>query len=328
MKILIAGLGSIGRRHLRNLKALGVEELFLYRTHQSTLPDEDLAPYPVFNTLQKALDQKPAAVVISNPTSLHLDVAVPAARSGCHLFLEKPISHSLDGIDTLQTVVEIAGIQVMGGYQFRFHPGLNIVHKLLVDKAIGKPISVQAHWGEYLPGWHPWEDFRKAYAARADLGGGVIRPLCHPLDYLRWLMGDVRSVAAVTSAQGLVLDVEDTAEINLRFVNEITGSVHLDYIQRPSQHTLRIIGSQGTIFWDNADGAVKVYQPETQPEAKIYPVPNGFERNSMFLSQMEHFLAVVRGEQNPLCTLEDGIQALRFIQACYQSSNSGQFVEI
>ena len=329
MKFLIAGLGSIGRRHLRNLLSIGEQDILLYRSNKSTMSNDELSSFPAYTNLSKALKEKPDAVIVSNPTALHLDVAIPAARAGCHLFLEKPVSHNLDGIDSLQTVVEIAGIKVEVGFQFRFHPGLNAIMKLLSEDTIGVPLSVQVHWGEYLPDWHPWEDYRNSYAARADLGGGVIRTLCHPLDYLRWLFGEVESVFAITGRKSnLGLEVEDSADISLKFSTGLIGSVHLDYVQRPPEHSLRVIGSHGTILWNNADGAVHCYDAENSSEWQIYSVPDGFERNTMFLAQMEDFLAVVRGEKDPVCTIQDGIQALKIVQSCYQSFETGQWIEI
>ena len=185
---------------------------------------------------------------------MHLDVAIPAAQAGCHLFLEKPISHSLERLDELQAAVHRGGGQVLTGYQFRFHPGLRHARRLLAEGAIGRPLSVRAHWGEYLPGWHPWEDYRQGYSARADLGGGVVLTLSHPLDYLRWLFGEVSALWAFTGQlSDLELQVEDTAEIGLRFACGVLGSVHLDYNQHPPAHCLEIIGTQGAIRWDNAE---------------------------------------------------------------------------
>ena len=155
MKFLIAGLGSIGRRHLRNLQALGEQDILLYRSGRSALPDDDLAGLPVETDLAAALAHKPDAVIVSNPTAFHLDVAIPAAEAGCHLLLEKPISHTWNRVDELRTAVKQGGGQVLVGFQFRFHPGLKKVAELLMDNAIGRPVSVRAHWGEYLHDWHP-----------------------------------------------------------------------------------------------------------------------------------------------------------------------------
>jgi predicted dehydrogenase len=336
MKFLIAGLGSIGRRHLRNLKALGEEDILLYRSYRSTLPDDELEGYPVETDLQAALAWRPNAVIVSNPTAMHLNVAIPAAEVGSHLLIEKPVSHSMERVSELATAVQGGGGQVLVGYQFRFHPGLRITAALLGENAIGRVLSVRAHWGEYLPGWHPWEDFRQGYSARSELGGGVILTLSHPLDYLRWLVGEIEAVWAFAGHRGdLALDVEDTAEIGLKFADGALGSVHLDYNQRPAAHRLEITGTRGSLLWDNSGGAVRIFRaPDSrsaadgpaQPAWEVYPAPEGFERNQLFLSEMRHFLQMVRGEAQPLCTLDDGIQALRLSLAALDSAQEGKLV--
>jgi len=330
MKFLIAGFGSIGRRHFRNLRALREQDILFYRTHKSTLEDDELSGFRVEHDLSHALAHRPDCVIVSNPTALHLPVAIPAAKAGCHLLLEKPVSHSMDGIPELQAAVREGGGQVLVGFQYRFHPGLQQIAALLAENAIGRPLSVRAHWGEYLPNWHPWEDYRQGYSARAELGGGVILTLCHPLDYLRWLLGEVEAVWAFTGRLGdLSLDVEDTAEIGLRFVNGAIASVHLDYNQRPATHNLEIIGTRGTLRWDNADGIVQLYTGEKGLASwRSHPPPENFERNDLFLAEMRHFLAVARREVQPLCTLQDGIQALRLALAALQSAQEGQLIKI
>jgi predicted dehydrogenase len=328
MKFLIAGLGSIGRRHLRNLLALGERDILLYRTGHSTLPDDELAEFPVETDLNAALAHQPDGMIVSNPTSLHLEVAIPAAEAGCHLLLEKPISHSLAGIDELQEAVARAGGQVLVGYQFRFHPGLQQISRLLVEGAIGRPLSIRAHWGEYLPGWHPWEDFRQGYSARADLGGGVILTLSHPLDYLRWLVGEVDSLWAFAGQlSDLALSVEDTAEIGLSFANGALGSLHLDYNQRPPTHHLEIIGSLGTLRWNNADGGVSMFN-SSRASWLTLPAPANFGRNDLFLAEMDHFLSVCRGETKPVCNLEDGIQSLRLALSVHDSVHYAKLIKL
>ncbi|MCU0486772.1 MAG: Gfo/Idh/MocA family oxidoreductase [Anaerolineales bacterium] len=188
---------------------------------------------------------------------------------------------------------------------------------------VGAPLSVRAHWGEYLPGWHPWEDYTQGYAARPEMGGGVVLTLSHPLDYLRWLLGEVRDLWAFTGNQGLGMAVEDTAEIGMRFDTGCLGSLHLDYNQRPPSHTLEITGTQGRILWDNADGIARLYQTEGSKEWQIITPPEGFERNWLFMDELRHFLAVMRGESHPLCTLQDGIQALRLSIGTLDSAGKG-----
>ncbi len=320
MKILIAGLGSIGRRHLRNLRAMNIGEFVLLRSQRSTLPDDALAGIPTEHYITAALQRhQPDAVVVSNPTALHLDIAIPAANAGCHLLLEKPISHTMTGISTLAKIVAQKNLKVLVGFQFRFHPGLQRIKELLDSGMIGAVTSVQAHWGEYLPAWHPWEDYRMGYAARADLGGGVLLTLCHPFDYLRWLIGEIQSVSAMAAQQGgLEIRVEDTANTMLRFENGALGFVHLDYIQRPPTHTLHITGQRGRILWDNADGAVYWSQDNTEVW-QTEKMPTDFERNTLFLQEMKHFIACIESDTEPCVNLRDGIAALQIVLAAKTS---------
>ncbi len=327
MKILIAGLGSIGRRHFRNLVALGERDLVLYRTHKATLPDDELVGYPVETDFVHAVKKhKPEAVIVSNPTALHMDVAIPAAESGCAILLEKPVAEDLSRVAELRRAVAKSGSKVLVGFQFRYHPTLNKAKELIESSAIGKVLAVHAHWGEYLPNWHPWENYRQSYAARADLGGGVIVTLTHPLDYLRYLLGEVESLWAFQGhISPLELDVEDVAEIGLKFVSGALGGVHLNYIQRPPVHRLEIVGMNGTLRWDNADGTLQFYRMSdtfgtisVQPGDTVleqYPLAEGWERNQLFVAQMQHFLAVARGEADPICGLEDGVRALELALA-------------
>ena len=328
MKFLIAGLGSIGRRHLRLLSALGQEDILLYRTHRSTLSDAELDAYPVETDLAAALAQKPDAVIVSNPTSLHLDVAIPAAEAGCHILLEKPISHDLARLDEIKQAAAKSGARILVGFQFRYHPSLRKIGELLQEGAIGRPVSFRTHWGEYLPDWHPWEDYRASYSARKDLGGGVVLTLTHPLDYLHWLLGDVSELWSFAGQYSdLELDVVDTAEIGLRFENGTVGSVHLNYTQRPPRHQMEIVCTEGTIRWDNAGTGVDVYMAD-EKVWQHYPLPEGFERDDLFRAQMAHFLKVVQGEEQPFCTLEDGEIALKMALAAHRSAETKQCISL
>jgi predicted dehydrogenase len=333
MKILIAGLGSIGRRHFRNLVALGEKDLVLYRTNRATLSDDELAGYPVETDLAAALkNHKPQAVIVSNPTALHLDVAIPAAQAGCAILLEKPIAEDVSRVDELRQAAEKNGARVLVGFQFRYHPTLNKARELIQAGALGKILTVHAHWGEYLPNWHPWEDYRQSYAARADLGGGVILTLTHPLDYLRYLLGEVESLWSFNGhiSPLELTGVEDVAEIGLKFASGAIGGVHVNYFQRPPVHRLEIVGTAGTLRWDNADGLLTHYRlPDAfgtwaaQSGAAVveqYPLAAGWERNDLFLAQTRHFLQVAAGTAAPICTLEDGIRALELALAARKSS--------
>ncbi|MGA9531494.1 MAG: Gfo/Idh/MocA family oxidoreductase [Anaerolineales bacterium] len=325
MRILICGLGSIGRRHLHNLATLGQEDIVLYRTGLGTLPDDELVGYPVEHDLATALEgQRPQAVFVTNPTASHLEVAVAAAESGAHLFLEKPVSHSMEGLAALKQAVVDQGVRVQVGYQYRAHPTLIHARQLLLEGAIGQPLSAAAHWGEHLPDWHPWEDYRQAYSARADLGGGVILTLSHPLDYLRWMFGDVEGVQADIGRPGaLELDVESQAAIILRHKDGMISTVELNYHQQPPRHDLEVVGADGTLRWDGLTGELRWWSA-AQGDWQVERPPQGFERNDMFVAEIQGFLNLAVASTEPICSLEDGIAAVRIACTALEAARTGQ----
>jgi predicted dehydrogenase len=268
-----------------------------------------------------------------------LDIAIPAAEAGCAILLEKPVSDSLSRLDVLKKAAEKSGSRILVGFQFRYHPTLNKARELIQSGALGKVFTVHAHWGEYLPNWHPWEDYRQSYASRADLGGGVIVTLTHPLDYLRFLLGDVESLWSFNGhISPLEINVEDAAEIGLRFASGAVGGVHVNYFQRPPVHRLEIVGANGTLRWDNADGALHFFKMpaefgtwDANPPAAVleqYQLPDGFERNQLFAAQMRHFIDIVQGIAQPSCSLEDGIRVQQLVQAVLESNTSGRLVAL
>jgi predicted dehydrogenase len=256
MKVLMVGLGAIGQRHLRNLRALLGPELEVLAWRKRRLahvltPQMQIAKnadleteYNIraFGELDEALAQKPDAVVIANPTSDHVPVALEAARASCHLFIEKPLSHTSDGLDELHQLVEQKKLVAFVGYQMRFHPCYGRVKELLDQNAIGALLAVRMQFGEHLPGWHPYEDYRESYAARRELGGGVVLTQIHDLDIALWLFGMPRRVFALGGHWShLEVDVEDTASMLLQC--EYSGRalpVHIqqDYLQKPPQRSV------------------------------------------------------------------------------------------
>ena len=321
MRFLICGLGSIGQRHLQNLLSLGEDDIVLYRTGKATLASKEFARFPVEDDLSRVVETwKPQAAIISNPTSLHMDTALPLARAGIHLLIEKPISNSRVKVLDLQETLHESGAKVLVGYQFRFHPGIRQAKKMIAEGAIGKIDSVHVYWGEYLPDWHPWEDYQLAYSARRDLGGGVVLTLSHPIDYLRWIFGEVDALTAeIGNRSTLAIDVEESADFELAFNSGVKASVHLDYLQNPKRHWMDIKGEHGTLHWDYADADVRWSTSSTQDERRTAGTL-AFQRNEMFLQEMAHFIDLIRDDGNPICTVEDGLRTLEVALAVHQSA--------
>ncbi|MFA4955699.1 MAG: Gfo/Idh/MocA family oxidoreductase [Candidatus Methanoperedens sp.] len=329
MKILIIGCGSIGQRHMKNLITTTAEEIIAYRTRKKKIKQlENDYNVKTYLNLTEALDQNPDAVLITNPTSLHIQSALAAAMHGCHLFIEKPISNTLDGIDELINIVHKKKLVVLIGCNLRFHPCLHFVKKLLDEKRIGEVISARVQMGQYLPDWHPWEDYRTMYSSSEALGGGIILDAIHELDYIKWLLGDVTQVFSFSDKlSNLEIDTEDVAEILLRFRSGAIAEVHLDYIQRFPSRSCEIIGEEGSIVLDIKEGTVKLYTAE-ENEWKLFEQPKDYIMNQSYIDEMLHFINCIKGKEEPLISIVDGLEVLKIALAAKESAKNGVVIKI
>lgn len=339
MKALIVGLGSIGQRHVRNLRAiLGDEvELLAYRRlRQAPLLSDSLgaqtggdieATYNIttYDDMEAACQQKPDLGFVCNPTSLHMPYAQQLAAAGCHLFLEKPLSHNLDGIEELAATLKQKQRIGYVGYQFRFHPCLTKLKSILDAGTLGPILAVNARIGEYMPGWHKYEDYRGTYAARSDLGGGVILSQIHELDYLTWLFGEPTSVYALGGKlTNMAIDVEDTASILMAFRHGdrvLPVHLHQDYSQLPGEKNAQIIGEHGKATIDLLQNQLSVHLASGDHQTYRFAE---FSRNDMFLEQMRHFLDCCAGRAQPQVTIQDGARSLKAALLAKRSLKTGQ----
>ena len=262
-----------------------------------------------FDRLEEALAQKPEIAYVCNPSSLHVAVTRACLLAGCDIFLEKLIANSLDGTTELIELARAHKRICMVGYQLRFHPCILRLTEIVRSGVLGTPLSVRATIGEYLPDWHPYEDYRTTYAARADLGGGVVVTQIHEFDYLYSLFGLPSRIYALGGHwSDLEIDVEDTASV---LMEAKLGSrilpihLHQDYLQSPPSQQCEVIGDKGRAVMDLRDLSVSLYKLG-EPEPEVFRVEN-FDRNNLFLDQARHFLHCVETREKPIVDITDGI---------------------
>jgi predicted dehydrogenase len=335
-KILIVGLGSIGQRHARNLRTIlgGSLDLIAYRVRgrnhviRKSVAASGDTPESVYgirrhSSLDDAMAERPDAVIVANPSSDHLGVARAAVEANCHLFVEKPLADRWDGVEDLVQRAERKGLITMVGYHFRFHPALQLVHRLLTEETIGRPVAARFVMGEYLPGWHPYEDFRESYAARRSLGGGVLLTQIHELDAAFWMWGaPARVFAAGGTLSSLEIDVEDVASVLLEYPRS-RGSfpvhIQLDYLQRPPVRGGEIVGDRGRLTFDLLAGSVVV----TAPDGSVAVHDAAIDRNDLYVAEMRHFLACLAGRDAPVVPLRAGAITLAMALAARESLETG-----
>lgn len=335
MKILIIGLGGIGQRHTRNLRALLGDsvEIIAYRTRRLThvvTPTmgvdaqrnvEEVYNIQSFDSLDAALGQKPDAALICNPSSLHVEVTRACLKAGCDVLIEKPLSDSLNGTHELAALAATNNRIAMVGYQLRFHPCLMKLQEVVASGVLGSLLGVRATIGEYLPNWHPYEDYRTMYAARADLGGGVVLTQIHEFDFLYSIFGTPTRIYAVGGHwSDLEVDVEDTASslMEVQYAGRtLPIQLHQDYLQSPANRQCEVIGDKARAVMDLHTQTVATYA-RNLPAPELFRVEH-FDRNNLFLDQTRHFLECIRTRSKPLVDLHDGIQSLRMALAAKQS---------
>lgn len=329
MKALVVGGGSIGTRHLHNLRALGVGPLAVVEPEiqrQMVLcEDDDIVG---FSALEQGLRWKPDLVVLATPSYLHVQQALEVARAGCHLFIEKPLSHIDNGLGELLEEVKSRGLITLVGCNMRFHPGPAKVKELLEQEAIGRLLFARVHTGSYLPKWRPWQDYRKSYSANAAMGGGCLLDCIHEIDLSRWYIGEVEEVFCMAGhLSSLEMDVEDVAALVCRHASGTISEIHLDYVQRTHERGCQIVGEQGSIFWDYNEGAVRWFDVG-QNSWRRYAQPKDWQANQMYVDELKHFLGCVRTGTPTTLPVSDAVEVMRVVFAAKASADSGCFVRI
>lgn len=326
MKLLVIGTGSIGKRHIKNLLDLGADVLsFSYLSNAQELDPRVTRVSRLDDFLD--LESDVSAVVIANRTDQHIQVALQAARAGKHMFLEKPLAASLDGVNELVASVQQNRLVVEAGFMLRLHPNLLWIREQLAQGLLGEIWHMRAAVGQWLPDWRPGTDHRKGYGAFKAQGGGVTFDLIHELDLVQWLLGPVVDVTAMMrQAEALEIETEAVAQIVLRLDNGALAQVHLDYLRPGYGREMEIVGRQGVLRWDYAQGIVTLEEAGKEPRV-VHLVPLGFVRNHMFLDHMRHFLQRLRSPTLPAYSpLEEAAAVLRVALAAHRSAQQRRHV--
>ena len=328
--VLIVGYGSIGKRHLENFLQFKDIRLIVY-TKRNDLQLLKKKAVKVSNSLTECLKENPDVGVIANETSLHIPIAIKLAKEGLDLFLEKPLSNSLKDIEKLRAIVKKNKLITQMGCNLRFHPCIKKIKNLIEQQKIGKIISAQVQCCSYLPDYHRWEDYRKSYAARKDLGGGVILTQIHEIDYMYWFFQEVENVISMSGKfSDLDVTAEDYAPSLLKFKNKIIGELHLDYFQRPEFRSCKIRGTKGEIYWDSVDNCVDVFNMNKKRwETKF---DSGFSNNldtySSYVEELKHFLKCVKRRKETINDLEQGVTTLKIALAIKKASKLMRSVNV
>jgi len=330
-RLLIIGLGSIGRRHLAFARKLLPEATIAVLRHKTGSDIPEYADY-IFYTMAEALAFAPQVAVIANPATFHISSAMPLADAGIHTLIEKPISTTTDGVVELLNSFNRTNTVLTIGYNLRFLSSLQKFKSMLDEKKIGEIWSVHSEIGQYLPNWRPDSDYRQSVSARYALGGGVLLELSHELDYLRWIFGEVKWVQAVLARQSdLEVDVEDSAYLTLGFAarnsaRSLIATANLDFIRQDTTRSCTAVGKLGSLRWNGIEGTVEFWAPDQQGWQEVYKHQS--TRDESYVAQWQHFIDCVERETKPLITGTDGLKVLQIVEAVRLAAKTGNQTQV
>jgi len=302
MKVLVVGYGSIGARHARLLTELGC--------HTAVVSKRKL-DFPVtFNDLAVALEtESPEYVVIANETNRHqntLSTLVKHDYKGI-ILIEKPLFNQY---------VELpphSFKNVFVAYNLRFHPAIQRLKMLLEHESI---LSALVYVGQYLPDWRPTTDYRVCYSASAEQGGGVLRDLSHELDYLIWMLGKWKSVTAIGGHfSPLEITSDDVYAVTMATSLCPIVNLQMNYLDRSGRRFILINTANHTLEVDLVKGIVTM---DRNSETFVT------ERDTTYRAMHE---AIISGDMGSLCTLEEGSEIMRLIEAVEHSAEKGIWVK-
>lgn len=326
MKVLFIGLGSIGQRHLTNLLMIMPNiDLYALRTNrnsklinkfkefESGTPLNEAFEIIEISDLEKNLHINFDLIFITNPSSLHLKFIEKSLKTNAKIFVEKPLSHELNNIDKLiKFEKEIGFKKIAVGYQYRFHPAILETKKIVESGELGNIISASFYNGEYLPEWHPYEDYRLSYASQNKLGGGSLLTQIHEFDMVVNFFNLPKKLFAIGGhLSSLEIDVEDTVQVLMECeLNKkpFPVNVSLNYLNWPPKKEFTIIGENGNIFCDLIDNKLSI-KNRISSEKRNYHYKD-FDRNQMFIEEIKSFLQFVNEEKENIVDLKEGIKSL------------------
>jgi predicted dehydrogenase len=342
VKALFIGLGSIGQRHLRNFKNLVPSaSIIAYRTSQlNTIINngdvflcDSLADYYGFveyDCLESAIRNKPDFGIICNPSSLHLETALKLAKNGIHIFIEKPLAANNEHLNELIGTIQRNKIIDMIGFQSRFNSCIKDTKSILAGKEFGDIISAEFVWRTYLPDHHPYEDYRNGYAARKDLGGGVVFCLCHELDIIQHFFGVPATVYALRGAPScLEMEVEDTISALFNYETSesyFPVSLSLSFSQGEEERQFSLLMQHALLKCDLHHGIVKVIEHQSKQVVKLEKAANN--RDDLFVLEMKHFIESVTKNRKTAIPISEGKKSLMMALAIHKSLNSGNVINI
>ncbi len=334
MKILIIGLGSMGKRRFRNLKALKEEDIIAFDLREDRRKEvEEKYGIRTFANFEEAMKEKPDVFIISVPPDIHLEYQLYAAKNNIHFFTEASVVK--DGLEEVIELLKDKDIVGAASSTLRFHPAVKRIKELVDNDKIGKLCTFTYHSGQYLPDWHPWEKVSDYYVSKKKTGGGrEIVPF--ELNWITWVFGEVASVSAIVgNTLNMGEGIDDVYHALLTFKSGLIAHLLVDVVSRYAYRQFKLLGADGVIEWDWNTKQVGVYNPKNK-KWKYYKEDSGVAQEGynpniieeMYIDEMKHFLNSVQKKEQYHYTLEEDYKILELLYKIEESYQKQKTIDL
>jgi len=312
VKALVVGLGSMGQRRVRNLIALGERDIIGLDVRADRRA-EAAQKYGISTaeTFEAALAASPDFLIISTAPAAHESFVLAAAERGIPYFCELNLVR--DGLLEAERVAASHGSLAAPSTTMRHHPAVALVRAALEAGRIGRPLAFTHHSGQYLPDWHPWEDYRSFFVAEPRTAA-CREVAAIEMSWLCWLFGlPVRSRSLGGKVSDLDVKVDDVVHFLFETSSGAIGHLQADVLARRPIRALRVVGSEGTVEWDATRGEVVVDAAGTRD---VLPCAASSARlEAMYVEEMRLFLEALRNERRYPYTFREECLVLEALEA-------------
>ena len=337
MKALVFGGGSIGERHIHNLKKLHFKEIGIYdvnREKASYLAKKYKIKH--FSKVDDALSSDPIISLICTPSKTHLNIMKKCLKANSNIFVEKPISDSEKGVESILNYAEKNNLKIAVGYNLRYENGLKLLKNKISSNKIGRPISVLAQWGNNIKNWnHP--NYLNHYILKK--GGGIILDDSHEYDYMRWILNDdVESVYCQTQKlKSIKTETESLASIILKFKKGTIGTLIIDYVRPQYQRNCHVIGEKGDTLWEfTRKNSKRPYQVNSTSKVTSNKLSLANKQiqifhhnlNQTYILEIQNFIESIKNDQKPLVDGMEGLKTLKIGISALKSAKLNKIIKI
>jgi predicted dehydrogenase len=339
LSCIVIGCGSIGERHLNNIQKLGINKIGIFDINKKKAK-EISEKYNVKNitNINSIFDFKPTFTVICTFPWTHQKFMEKSIDANCHIFVEKPLSSNLEGIEKILKSAKAKKLNIAVGHNLRFEKGLKKIQEKINKNEIGKPLNILSQCGQHIKLWRPHLNYKDHYILKK--GGGIILDDSHEYDYIRWILNDkVESVVCFTKkSKSIKTNTESLASIMLKFKKGSTATLVIDYLRPKYERNCQIIGENGSIKWnlEVEKGASKNYSAKIKSKIETHVLKTNQvsketivnKQNSMYVEEMKDFVDSIRYNKKPYVDGWDSLETLKIGMAALKSAKENKVIRI